>query len=293
MKTPRLRPPIQPFIEAEKAYEEADYIILGAPIDETASYRRGARFAPQAIRRESINLETYSPRTGLFLEDLKVADIGDIEVKPKSLEENLKGIEEAIREISGDGKTSIMLGGEHTVTLAALRALRPQVVVSLDAHLDLRDRLLGLKLSHGTFMRRALEELEHRLIVLGCRALSREELRYAEEHRDRVKWIEASKGPEEALEALREWIGEASRIYVTVDMDVLDPSEAPAVGNPAPEGWSTTRLLNLLGEIIDRRVVGVDLVEVTPHYDSGGTSLLAAYITLELLCLLERGRQAY
>ncbi|HDI52952.1 MAG TPA: agmatinase [Candidatus Bathyarchaeota archaeon] len=293
MKTPRLRPPIQPFIEAETAYEEADYIILGAPIDETASYRRGARFAPQAIRRESIHLETYSPRTGLFLEDLRVADIGDVEVEAQSLVENLSLIEEAIGRIKEDGKTPIMLGGEHTVTLAALRALKPQLVVSLDAHLDLRDRLLGLKLSHGTFMRRALEELGHRLIVLGCRALSKEELQYAEENSERIRWIKASKGLEEALRTLREWMGEASRVYVTIDMDVLDPSEAPAVGNPAPEGWSTSTLLDLLAEILDHRVVGVDVVEVAPHYDSGGTSLLAAYIVLELLCLLERGRQAY
>ncbi len=196
MKPQRLRPPIQPFIEAETPYEEADYIILGAPIDETASYRRGARFAPQAIRRESIHLETYSPRTGLFLEDLRVADIGDVEVEAQSLNENLTLLEEAIGRIKEDEKTPIMLGGEHTVTLAALRALRPQVIVSLDAHLDLRDKLLGLKLSHGTFMRRALEELEHRLIVLGCRALSKEELQYAEEHSERIRWIRASKGLE-------------------------------------------------------------------------------------------------
>lgn len=293
MKPPGFRPPIQPFIEAETPYEVADYIILGAPIDETASYRRGARFAPQAIRRESIHLETYSPRTGLFLEDLKVADVGDVEVEAQSLVENLSLIEEAIRRIEEDGKTPIMLGGEHTVTLAALRALKPQLVLSLDAHLDLRDSLLGLKLSHGTFMRRALEELEHRLLVLGCRAISREELQYAEEHSERIRWIEASKGLEEALRTLREWRGEASRVYVTIDMDVLDPSEAPAVGNPAPEGWSTSTLLDLLAEILDHRVVGVDVVEVAPHYDSGGTSLLAAYIILELLCLLERRRQAY
>jgi len=293
MRPKGLRPSIQPFIEAETPYEEADYIILGAPIDETASYRRGARFAPQAIRRESIHLETYSPRTGLFLEDLKVADVGDVEVEAQSLMENLSLIEEAIGRIREDGKTPIMLGGEHTITLAALRALKPQLVVSLDAHLDLRDRLLGLKLSHGTFMRRALEELGHRLIVLGCRAISREELQYAEENSERIRWIEASRGLEEALRTLGEWMGEASRVYVTIDMDVLDPSEAPAVGNPAPEGWSTSTLLDLLAETLDHRVVGVDVVEVAPHYDSGGTSLLAAYITLELLCLLERGRQAY
>ncbi len=88
-------------------------------------------------------------------------------------------------------------------------------------------------------------------------------------------------------------MGEASRVYVTIDMDVLDPSEAPAVGNPAPEGWNTSTLLDLLAETLDHRVVGVDVVEVAPHYDSGGTSLLAAYIVLELLCLLEGGRQAY
>ncbi|KYH38533.1 MAG: hypothetical protein AYL28_003350 [Candidatus Bathyarchaeota archaeon B23] len=286
-----LRPPAHPFLEASTPYEEAEYVILGAPIDETSSHRRGARFAPQAIRRESLHLETYSPRTGLFFEDLKVADVGDVEAR--SLEEALKLIEEVVEGIGRGGGRPTMIGGEHTVTLAALRALRPHLVVSLDAHLDLRDRLLGLTLSHGTFMRRALEELDHRLLVVGCRALSKEELRYAEAHSDRVRVIGAWERPERLREAMAEWLESTSRVYVTVDMDVLDPSAAPAVGNPSPEGLSVEVLLNLLGEVLDGRVVGLDLVEVSPHYDSGGTSLLAAYIILEALCLWDRGRHIY
>lgn len=286
-----LKPPPQPFLEVSRPYERAEYIIFGAPLDETSSYRRGARFAPQAIRRESIHLETYSPRTGLFFEDLKVADVGDVE--SLSLEEALKSIEGVVKGIERDGKWPMMMGGEHTVTLAALRALRPQLVVNFDAHLDLRDKLMDLTLSHGTLMRRALEELDHRLVVVGCRALSREELQYVEDHSDRVRLIGACEPLEETLKRISEWLKSSSRVYVTIDLDVLDPSEAPAVGNPSPEGLSVGRLLDLLEVVVDERVVGLDLVEVSPYYDSGGTSLLAAYIILELLCLLERGRHTY
>jgi agmatinase len=286
-----LRPTPQPFLEVSTPYEEAEYVIFGAPIDETASHRRGARFAPQAIRRESIHLETYSSRTGLFFEDLRVADVGDVEAS--NLEEALNRIEGVVKRIAGDGKMPMMIGGEHTATLSALRALRPQLVISLDAHLDLRDRLLGFTLSHGTFMRRALEELDHRLVVVGCRALSREELQYAEGLSDRVRLIRAGEELDEGLGMISEWLEASPRVYVTIDLDVLDPSEAPAVANPAPEGLSVGRLLDLLQSFVDHRIVGLDVMEVSPYYDSGGASLLAAYVILELLCLFERGRHTY
>jgi len=288
-------PTLQPFLDASATFEEARYVLLGAPLDRTASYRSGSRFAPSAVRRASLYMETYSPRTGLDCGDVAIADAGDVKGLDE-MEEAVMNIEAAVRLIHASGKVPVMLGGEHTVTLGALRGLRPDLVVDLDAHLDLRDRLLGLELSHGTFMRRGLEELRHNLIVLGCRALSGEELEFAEANADRVKVITAADllkgGVDRGAEAVRRELDGVSSAYLTIDMDVLDPASAPAVGNPSPEGISVTMLLDLVAGVVDERFMGFDLTEVTPHYDSGLTAMQAAYIALETIYALESARRA-
>ena len=239
-------------------------------------------------------METYSLRTGLDWRDVEVADVGDV----KGLDEvegALGNIEGIVRRIHGAGKVPVMLGGEHTVTLGALRALKPDVVVDLDAHLDLRDRLLGLELSHATFMRRGLEELGHKLVVLGCRAFSSEEREFAAANVERLTAVTATDllkgGVDRWIEAMRMELADASTVYLSIDMDVLDPASAPAVGNLSPEGISVTMLLDLVSGLVDARFVGFDLTEVTPHYDSGQTASQAAYITLETIYSLESARR--
>lgn len=288
-------PTPQPFLDTSTTFEEARYIIFGAPLDRTATHRSGMRFAPTAIRQASLQLETYSLRTGLDGGDIAVADVGDVKGLG-AVEASLEEIEAAVRRIRGEGKAPVMLGGEHTVTLGAMRALKPDLVVALDAHLDMRDRLFGLTLSHATFMRRGLEELRHRLVPLGCRALSREEREFAAANADRVTTVPADEllrgGVGPGVEAVRRALAEASTVYLTIDMDVLDPSSAPAVGNPSPEGISVTTLLDLIEGCVDTRFVGFDLTEVTPHYDSGLTATQAAYIVLETIYRLESARRA-
>jgi len=281
---------LQPFLDTSATSEEAQYILFGAPLDQTASYRSGSRFAPSAIRQASLYMETYSLRTGLDWGDVVVSDVGDV----KGLDEvkgAIRNIEGVVRQVVGVGKAPVMLGGEHTVTLGALRALKPDLVVDFDAHLDLRDRLLGLELSHATFMRRAMEELDYKLVVLGCRALSGEEREFAEAHEDRLTVITAidllKGGADRGVEAVRRELADGSSAYLSIDMDVLDPASAPAVGNPAPEGISVTMLLDLIAGVVDTRFVGFDLTEVTPHYDSGLTAAQAAYIILETIYSLE------
>jgi len=287
-------PAPQPFLDTSTPLEEARYVLIGAPFDGTSSYRSGSRFAPAAIRQASRYMETYSLRTGLDRGDVSVADAGDMKTSNR-VEEALRGVEAALRRVQGVGKVPVLLGGEHTVTLGALRALKPDLVVSLDAHLDLRDRLLGLELSHATFMRRALEELDHRLIVLGCRALSREEIKFVEANADRVVVVTAADlkgGVGPGVDAVRRELDAASSAYLTIDLDVLDPASAPAVGNPSPEGLSVAVLLDLIAGAVDARFLGFDLTEVTPHYDSGLTATQAAYITLETIYSLESARRA-
>jgi agmatinase len=194
----------------------------------------------------------------------------------------LAGVEETINEIEG---FPVMLGGEHTITLGALRALKPDTVVVFDAHLDLRDELFGERLCHATYLRRAIEELGCNALVIGIRALSGEEVEYADAS-DNVAYILAREfimSPEESTERIRENIEESGSIYLSIDMDVLDPAYAPAVGNPHPEGLSTSMLMDAVEAVMRGDVIGLDLNEVYPHYDSGVTANTAAYVVLESL----------
>ena len=283
-----LRPVLQPFLDASTSLKESRYAILGAPLDATASHRSGSRFAPDAIRRASLTMESYSVRSGLDAGDISIADVGNVH----GLEsvDDLNKVEEALR-LLGAGKIPVMMGGEHTVSLAALRALEPDLVVSFDAHMDLRDTLFGERMSHGTFMRRAMEELDFDLVLVGCRAVSREEMEFArsESRVNVVSSRDLSRGdPEAWMRALMDWLTVASTVYVTIDMDVVDPASAPAVGNPSPEGVGVSMLLDLIQACMGAKVGGIDLTEVTPHYDSGLTATQAAYILMESMCFLER-----
>ena len=287
-----VKPTLQPFLDMTTPCEGARIGIAGVPLDLTGSYRRGTRFAPEAIRQASQHMDTYSQRTGMDIDGISFADLGNLTL-PEDLPASLSIVEKSVKSIHGSGMTPLLLGGEHTVTLGALRALKPDLVMDFDAHLDLRDRLMGLELSHATFMRRAVEESDFRLIVLGSRALSSEELVFVKENPDRIALVssaEMKRGVGSSLEAVRGWLEEASSVYLSIDMDVIDPAAAPAVGNPSPEGIDVTQLLDALSLMIDKRLLGFDLTEVSPHYDSGLTATQAAYVVLETMYLVESWR---
>jgi agmatinase len=278
------------FFEKSGDPEDADILLFGAPLDRTASYRGGSRFAPNAIREASQYMESYSIRTGLDWDNLSLVDIGDIlenEVEPAV--ENIRRI---VEEIKGMGKLPVMLGGEHTITLGALRALHPAGVIVFDAHLDLRDELFEKRLCHATYLHRAQEEQGFKLVIIAARALSAEEIEYANEKGIKVITAQDVKrfGVEAVLEMIKDTLEGVKSIYLSVDMDAIDPAEAPAVGNPSPEGITSTQLLDLTKGIIDNRLVGFDLNEVSPSYDSGNTAVLAAYIILETLYLAGKAR---
>ncbi|MGD2201010.1 MAG: agmatinase [Candidatus Bathyarchaeota archaeon] len=285
-----LRPVLQTLFETVTPLEKAQYAIFGAPLDITATHRAGYRFAPTAIRQASLYMESYSTRTGLNHRDIAMADAGDITGLDSV--ESLTKIEEAIHMLTKKRKIPVMMGGEHTVTLGALRALQPDLVLCFDAHLDLRDTLFGERLSHGTFMRRALEESDFKLVTIGARALSKEEWDFTEDNPGRVKVVTATDirkgGIKAAVETMRDWIEDSPTIYISVDMDVIDPAAAPGVGNPAPEGLTPTTLLDLISSCSSRSVTGIDLTEVTPNYDSGRTATLAAYLLIESLYSLKK-----
>lgn len=287
-----LRAVSEPFFEKIDELEGAAYVLFAAPLDKTASYRSGSRLAPQAIRHASQYMESYSTRSGLDWEDLNLIDIGDA-VGMATVEGAIADIQAIVNEINELGKTPVMIGGEHTITFGALRALKPQAVVVFDAHLDLRNELFEEKLCHATYLRRAHEELRFKLVIVAARALSREEIDYAKSNG--ITIVTAldvrRKGVNYAVEAVKEALRGIDSVYLSVDIDAIDPSEAPAVGNPSPEGITTTQLLDIVNGFVDRCIVGIDVNEVSPAYDSGNTAVQSAYLLLEILYNVEAARR--
>ena len=282
----------------QKPFEKADYVVLGVPFDVTSTYRTGARFAPNTIRQASLNIETYSFRTGTDIEDLQLHDLGDLHISTDT-KKTLERLELAIKDISEAGKTPVTIGGEHTITLGIFKGLEDKAsetaIVSFDAHLDLRNKFLGLKLSHATFMRRLNEELKPaKIIGVGTRAVCKEELDYTK--RAGIEFFTARKirneGIKQAVEQLKEELADYENLYLSIDMDVLDPACAPAVQNPEPEGLETHTLLDILYSICDNRVRGFDVAEVAPNFDQGISAIQAAKIISETLCFIEKSREA-
>jgi len=281
----------------QKPFEKADYIIFGVPFDVTSTYRSGARFGPSAIRHASLNIETYSFRTEIDVDDLALHDLGDLHVSIDT-KKTLKMLELVVKDILEAEKTPVAIGGEHTITLGIAKGLGVKAsktaIVSCDAHLDLRDKFMGLKLSHTTFMRRINEEVKPAKIVeVGTRAICREELAYAK--KAGIEFLTSQRirteGSTQIAKQLKEKLSEYENVYLSVDMDVLDPAYVPAVQNPEPEGLETQALLDIISNICDKRVIGFDVLEIAPNYDEGVSAIQAAKVTFEMLCQLEKSRK--
>ena len=283
------------FSGSQEPFETAKYVIVGVPFDVTSTYRSGAKFAPLAIRDASQNVECYSFRTGIDVEDLKTHDLGDLHVTG-DVELTLGRLALVAQDIFDDEKIPVFIGGEHTISLGVARSLDKNVaVVSFDAHLDLRDDYLGLTVSHTTFMRRINEDVKpSKILEIGTRAVCKEELDYAKEAG--IDFITAHQirkdGAKKTAETIKSILKGYEKIYVTIDMDVLDPAFVPAVPNPEPEGLDTTTLLDLLEAVCDRRVIGFDVVEVAPQYDQGVTAIQATKVIFEVLGFLERAQKS-
>ncbi len=255
--------------------------LLGVPYDATSTFRPGSRHGPDAIRWASESIETYSPVLRRSLDTIALSDLGNLDVTGRSAEAMVAATAQALGDTPRDA-VPLLLGGEHTITLGAITALaatHPDLaIVQLDAHTDLRDRYDGRSISHATVMRRIVEHVGgERLIQLGVRAGTAEEFAFAAE-----TLTLHSRGLDVPA-PIWEWLAGRS-VYVTIDIDVLDPSEAPGTGNPEPEGVSGRELLAFVRRLSGLRVIGLDLVEVSPPYDpSGRTAVMAATIIREAI----------
>lgn len=275
---------VETFIGCDSDYEESKIVLFGAPFDSTTSFRPGARFGSSAIRHESFGIETYSPYQDKDLTDLKVFDCGDLELCFGSPEDALKDIEEQARKIVNDGKLPIMLGGEHLVTFAAVKAVfekYPKMhIIHFDAHADLRDDYLGAKLSHACVIRRCYELVGDGRIHQFCiRSGDREEFRFADEHTDMHKF-----DFDGLTELATELKSDNLPVYFTIDLDCLDPSVFCGTGTPEAGGVNFKELLNAILEVSKTNIVGADLNELAPMLDiSGASTAVACKVLRELI----------
>ena len=284
-----MRQNVETFLACEASYEEAGIVLFGAPFDSTTSFRPGARFGSAAIRHESYGVETYSPYQDKDLEEIKVFDSGDLELCFGSAERALADIEERADRILADGKLPLLVGGEHLVTLGSVRAAArkyPELhIVHFDAHADLRDEYLGVSLSHACVIRRCHDLLgDGRLHQFCIRSGLREEFEFAKKHTDFHPF---------SFDGLQETVEELRRtnvpVYLTIDLDCLDPSCFPGTGTPEAGGVNFPRLLEAILAVCQCNVVAADVNELAPTLDTSGISTaMACKVMRELMLALAK-----
>ncbi|MEB3287826.1 MAG: agmatinase [Vampirovibrionales bacterium] len=268
---------------ATENFDEADWVLVGMPYDGTTSYRPGTRFGPEAARAASWGVETYSPYQRKSLDDLKYFDAGELELPPGNRDKSLAMIKTAARETLAAGKHWLGVGGEHLVTWPAFEAhleKYPDIaVVHFDAHADLRDDYLGEKLSHATVLRRIADAIgPERMVQIGIRSGPQDEFDWMIENETLLQ------SPHQIPHAIQKLSGRP--IYLTIDLDVLDPSILPGTGTPEPGGMSFETFLQWLFPFQSLNIVAADVVELSPHYDPSGVSNVVAAKTIREVLLM-------
>jgi agmatinase len=284
--------------------ERADIAVVGVPFDSGVSYRPGARFGPAAVREASRLLRPYHPELDVSpFAEKQVVDAGDIAVNPFNIGEAIETLQQEAEALQANGTRLVTVGGDHTIALPLLRAAAkqhgPVALLHFDAHLDTWDTYFGEPYTHGTPFRRASEEG-----ILDTSALSHVGTRgplYGkrdlEEDRRLGFGIVTSgdvlrRGVAETVDALRQRIGDRP-LYVSVDIDVLDPAHAPGTGTPEAGGMTSRELLEILRGLRDLNLVGADVVELAPAYDHAEiTAIAASHVAYDLVSLLSLGKSA-
>ncbi len=272
------------FIGFDNEFEESKAVLFGAPFDGTTSFKPGTRFAPSAMREDSWGLESYSPYLDKDLEDLKLFDYGNLELPFGDKKKTLRMIQEHVQEIIDAGKTPIMIGGEHLVSLAPVKALSKKYddlnIIHFDAHTDLREEYLGESLSHATVLRRIYDQVgDGKLNQFCIRSGLKEEFEWAKKHSHLEKFTYNTL--ESCVRRLKN-----KPVYITIDLDVLDPSVFPGTGTPEPGGIDFHQMMEIIGHLSKlENVVGMDVVELSPKFDASGVSTAVACKTLRELVL--------
>ncbi len=286
MRLPRINAP-----------EELDIALVGIPFDGGTTYRPGTRFGPRAVREQSVLIRPWNPVLQINpFANYRIADYGDFSVNPLSIEDTVRRVERQMGPLLAASTRCAAVGGDHSLSLPLLRAITnrigPVAVIQFDAHNDLWDEYFGCKLSHGTPFRRAIEEgliREDGFLQVGLRGqvYSEDDFDFARKHK--VQMITAEEFHAGGIRTFRDKLAafRGKPVYVTLDIDCVDPAFAPGTGTPQVGGFSSAQIVELVRALRGLNIVGCDLVEVSPPYDNGAiTSLLAANLLYELLCVL-------
>ena len=279
------------FQSCKAEYQDADVVIFSVPMDATTSFRPGTRFAGNAIRVDSFGVEWYSPYREADLNDFKTCDIGDLDLPIGAVEDALKIVNETTKQILKDGKTPMMVGGEHLVSLPVIQAVfekYPDVhLIHLDAHTDLRESFFGRELSHATFMRKVYDFVgDGKIYQFGIRSGEKPEFDWAAAGHVIQRKFDFE-GLDKAVELLKD-----KPVYITIDLDVLDPAVFPGTGTPEPGGMQYKDLLWAFDQFEKlNHIVGADIVELSPMLDpSGASTAVAAKSLRELVLILQKNR---
>ncbi len=281
------------FADANSDYEKAHYVICGVPFDGTSSYRLGSRLAPDEMRAASYNFETYSSFFDFDLADVDIHDAGNLEVA-ETIDDTLLGISKYADKFVNDDKIPVILGGEHSLSYPFVKACKKKHpglgFVVLDAHMDMREEYRDEKNSHACISRHVIEELTQKYVSIGIRSGAREEYDYVRENKLKMFTAEDvhSKGIEKVISEFRDYI--KGPVYLSIDMDAIDPAYAPALGTPEPYGI-TPRDVRAVISCLAPQIVGFDLVEIAPAYDSGGTAVLGAKLVRDFIAASAKARQ--
>ncbi|WP_024831808.1 agmatinase [Ruminiclostridium josui] len=275
------------FLGCESCFDDSDIVIFGAPFDGTTTFRPGTRFAPSAMRIDSIGLETYSPYFDADISDYKIHDYGDLDLPFGSPNKALEMISQTSRLIFENGKKPLMIGGEHLVSLPSIEQaakIYPELrIIHFDAHTDLREEYIGEPLSHSTVIRRAWDILgDNRIYQFGIRSGTREEFYWAKDGHTNLCLHNF-----DTLSNAVSQIG-TFPIYLTIDLDVLDPSIFSGTGTPEAGGVTFLELINALKKISTLNIIGADVVELSPHYDhSGASTAVACKVLREVILTMQ------
>ncbi len=274
-----------PLITSSDSREEAAAIIFGVPFDSTHSYKPGTRFGPDVIRDAFNNIEIFHPRFQVDLESVNIKDLGNTKHTVVATE-MIDMVKKITTELLERKKQLFILGGEHLITLGSYLSFPKDTgYLVFDAHYDLRDEYADIKLSHASYLRRIVEERgADNIIHVGARAFVQEELAFLKEHNIKTisdKDIQDGNGQK----LIKDITSVFYKLYTSFDLDVLDPAYAPGVGNPEAAGITSRELFDMIYSLEDRKITGVDIVELNPSHDNGSTASLAAKIMSTMIAM--------
>ena len=274
------------FADSSDTFEDATFVIYGVPFDNTSSFRAGSRWAPDVMRQVSYNFESYVPDFEVDLAEVPIHDMGNCDTHA-SVDETLEEVFYAAKQIVAAGKIPIMMGGEHSLTYPCVKAFDEKVgFVVMDAHCDMRTEYRGIKNNHACVSRHVIEDLVDKYVTIGVRSGPKEEWDYIRDNKNIKAYTSEdvfARGLEAVLKDADEYLQGCDRIYLSLDMDAIDPSYAPGLGTPEPFGMTPREVRTVIRHYAPR-TVGFDLIEISPEYDAGDvTSVLGAKLIRDFI----------